>query len=127
MSTSRIDGDLNVSGNVTVGGSVLPGITRANMIQEDFAAYAVRFTDLRVWDAYQTAIGTAGSDDLGLSTGGTWGINAPYISAGDLKAAGATTRRAHGFAVVLPIAPRVDDRDLGPAQGGKHLPPRRQL
>lgn len=101
MATSRIDGDLNVSGNVTVGGSVLPGITRANMIQEDFAAYPVRFTDLRVWDAYQTAIGTAGSDDLGLSTGGTWGINAPYISAGDLKAAGATTRRAR-FLYTLP-------------------------
>lgn len=101
MAVSRIAGDLNVEGSITFGDTILPGITRSNLIQEDFAAYPVRFSDLRVWDAFGTLIGTAGSDDLGLSSGGTWSTNAPYISAGDLKSAGATTRRAR-FLITLP-------------------------
>ena len=101
MATSRIAGDLNVEGSITFGDSILPGITRSNMIQEDFAAYPVDFSDLRVWDAFGTIISSAANDDLGISTGGTFGTDAPYISAGDLKAAGATTRRAR-FLITLP-------------------------
>lgn len=101
MATVRFPEDVTISGNLQVDGSILPGITRATLIQTDFAEYGVPFATLHIWDAMQTAISTAGNDDLGLSTGGTFGTDAPYISAGDLKAAGATTRRAR-FLFTLP-------------------------
>lgn len=94
MATTRIPTDVTISGNLTVSGEILPKRPRTDLLQEDFAPFAVPITSLRIWDAFHTPISTAGSDDLGLSTGGTFGISAPYVSAGDLKAAGATTRYA---------------------------------
>lgn len=101
MAATRFPDDIQVTGSITYGGSLLPGVTRATLIQEDFAEYGIGFSDLRIFDAFQTPITTAASDDLGISTGGTYGTNAPYISAGDLKTAGATTRRAR-FLFTLP-------------------------
>jgi hypothetical protein len=101
MAATRFPDDIQVTGSITYGGSLLPGVTRATLIQEDFAEYGIGFSGLRVFDAFQTPIATAASDDLGISTGGTYGTNAPYISAGDLKTAGATTRRAR-FLFTLP-------------------------
>jgi hypothetical protein len=101
MANNRIDGNLIISGNLQVDGSRLPALARSELAQDNFAAYGVPFSLLRIWDAFQTPISTATSDDLGLSTGGTFGTNAPYITAGDLKAAGATTRRAR-FVFTLP-------------------------
>jgi len=58
-------------------------------------------TSLRVWDAIQTNLpGTAATDDLAI-IGGTFATAPPTISAGDLKAAGATTRYAR-FEMSLP-------------------------
>jgi hypothetical protein len=101
MATTRIPDDVAISGNLTVSGSILPTRPRTDLLQEDFAPYPIPFTHLRIWDAFQTPISTAASDDLGLSTGGTFGTDAPYVTAGDLKAAGATTRRAR-FIYTLP-------------------------
>jgi hypothetical protein len=101
MATNRIDGNLQVSGNLQVDGQILPAQSRSFLAQDNFANYGIPFSNLRIWDAFQTPIGTAAADDLGLSTGGTYGTNAPYISAGDLKNAGATTRRAR-FMFTLP-------------------------
>lgn len=101
MASTRIPTDVSIDGNLTVTGSILPVRPRTDLLQEDFAPFGVPITSLRVWDAFQTPIGTAGSDDLGLSTGGTYGVSAPYVSAGDLKAAGATTRYAR-FLFALP-------------------------
>lgn len=101
MANNRIDGNLIISGNLQVDGSRLPALNRSELAQDNFAAYGVPFGELRIWDAFQTPISTAASDDLGFSTGGTYGTNAPYISAGDLKAAGSTTRRAR-FIFTLP-------------------------
>jgi hypothetical protein len=57
--------------------------------------------NFRTWDALATNLpGTPASDDLGLVTG-TFGTDTPYIGTGDLKAAGATTRRA-GIIIQLP-------------------------
>lgn len=89
-----IAGDLKVAGN-------MPTRPRSNLIQEDFAQFGIRVPELRIHDAFQTPISSAASDDLGISTGGTYGTDAPYITAGDLKAAGATTRRAR-FLFTLP-------------------------
>ena len=92
-SRNMIDGDLVVTGNVQVGGSLLPPLSRASLNQEDFAEFPVPVTGWRVFDAFATSLGAAGNDDLGV-TAGTWGTGAPFITAGDLKTAGATTRRA---------------------------------
>lgn len=101
MANNRIDGNLIISGNLQVDGSRLPALARAEIAQDNFAAYGVPFSLLRVWDAFQTPIGTAGNDDLGLSTGGTYGTDAPYVTGGNMRILGATTRRAR-FVFTLP-------------------------
>jgi hypothetical protein len=47
----------------------------------------------------QTLLTTAAADDLGLTTG-TFGTAFPYVTSGDLNAAGAITRRAR---VIIPV------------------------
>lgn len=89
--TTRFPDDVDIEGNLNVRGS-LPTYPRASLLQEDFAPHAVPVAELRIWDAVQTPITTPVSDDLGL-TAGTWGTGTTYVTAGDLKAAGATTRR----------------------------------
>ena len=81
-------------GNFTVTGSILPAIARTKLAIDQSAEFVIPWTFWRVWDAMQTNLpGTAASDDLAL-IGGTFGTNAPSIQAGDLKAAGATSRYA---------------------------------
>lgn len=71
-----------------------PKIARTELAQQDEEEFVVPLTLLRVHDAYQTNLpGTAANDDLAL-VGGTLGTNAPSIQAGELKAAGSTTRYA---------------------------------
>ncbi|MHC4379131.1 MAG: hypothetical protein ACYS26_21230 [Planctomycetota bacterium] len=100
MATTNLPTDLNVQGNLTVQGT-LPSYPRASLVQDDFASYGVGLTSLRVHDAFGTALGTASADDLGIGSG-TFGTGAPYVTAGDLKAAGATTRYAR-FLFQLPV------------------------
>lgn len=77
-------------------------IGRAKLAQRSNGVLSVPLTAWRVWNALETNLpGTPASDDLGIITG-TWGSDAPYIGTGDLKAAGATTRRA---AALLPLPP----------------------
>lgn len=76
-------------------------IAHSKMAQRSAVLISINPTDWRTWDALGTNLpGTPAADDLGIVTG-TWGTDAPYIGTGDLKAAGATTRRAAGF-MVLP-------------------------
>lgn len=90
---SVIGDSLVVQGNLTVTGN-LPEITRDDLTTDQNQEYVIPFENWRVWDAFQTNLpGTAAADDLAL-IGGTFGTNAPSIQAGDLKAAGATTRYA---------------------------------
>lgn len=101
MASVRFPEDITVAGNLQLDGSLLPGLPRASLIQNDFQEYGINPALLRIHDAFASPISAAANDDLGLSTGGTYGTNAPYITAGDLKAAGATTRYAR-FLFVLP-------------------------
>lgn len=56
--------------------------------------YTIPPTVWRKWDELHTNLpGTAATDDLALVGSTTFGTDGPHISAGDLKAAGATTRR----------------------------------
>lgn len=85
-------------------------IDRSKLAQDSVQPFIVPFTDLRVWDAMATNLpATAANDDLAL-VGGTFGTAAPMVQAGDLKAAGATTRYAR-FLVRLP-AEYVDDETV---------------
>lgn len=96
--SNLLTGNTHVTGNLSVGGN-LPDIVRSDLTTET-AEYFVPWEAWRVWDAFGTNLpATAASDDLGL-VGGTFGTNAPSIQAGDLKAAGATTRYARAVMCV---------------------------
>tara|TARA_R110002126_G_scaffold50849_1_gene139759 strand:+ start:1790 stop:2416 length:627 start_codon:yes stop_codon:yes gene_type:complete len=100
MATS-ID-NLTIAGTLRIKEDGVSSQTRATILRQDAnAVFPINLTSLRVWDAYQTSLpGTAATDDLAL-VGGTFGTAPPTVSAGDLKALGATTRYAR-FQVVLP-------------------------
>lgn len=84
MATQRLDGDVQITGSLTVTGNYNGPINRTNIIVGDSATYALPLQDFRVWDAFQTALGTAGNDDLGI-TAGTFGTGCPYLTGGDQK------------------------------------------
>ena len=74
---------------------------RSDLAQDDLAAFPIPLSALRVWDAPQTNIpDTPASDDLGLVYN-TFGTAGPTVETGDLKTAGATTRRV-GFQIAVP-------------------------
>lgn len=83
-------------------GTLSPPISRANALAlSELQPFPIPLTDFRVWDALQTLLpGTPSSDDLGL-VGGTFGTGTPSVRSEDLKAAGATNKRAR-FLVQLP-------------------------
>jgi len=90
--TLSVPSNLDVQGNLQVRGT-MPTIARSTLEQDNFAVFTVPLTDCRVWDAVATVLsGTAASDDLALTTG-TWGTAGPFLSTGDVKALGTTTRR----------------------------------
>lgn len=97
-----LTGDHIIQGNLTVTGTLLPALARIKLATDQSAAHLIPWEAWRVWDAFQTNLpGTAATDDLAL-IGGTFGTNAPSIQAGDLKAAGSTTRRARCVVWVPP-------------------------
>lgn len=101
MPQNTFDGDVIVNGQIRA--SSLQGpLARTNIIGENAAVYEVPFTDMRVWDAYQTLLPAIGAaDDLGLATG-TFASSLPYLKTQDLNAAGAVTEYAR-FMFTLPV------------------------
>jgi hypothetical protein len=110
-----IEGNLYVAGRITADSMTLPddavtnasvhasaAIARSKLAQDTLKAYPINFTDLRVWDAFQTNLpGTSAADDLGLY-GGTFATDAPLVRTYDVKNAGAVTLYAR-FMVRIPI------------------------
>ena len=94
--------DVRISGTLSIKESGVSAQTRLTILKQDaLAIFPVRFTGLRVWDAFHTNLpGTAAADDLAL-IGTTFGTTAPVVTAGDCKALGATSRYAR-FMVELP-------------------------
>lgn len=89
----------------SIGGTTLSGnaeILHSQMRQRVLQAFPVPWTQFRVWDAWHTnPVGTAGTDDLALSTGALTASGAAgTINAGDCKNLGATTRRIACFVQV---------------------------
>jgi len=78
-------------------------IARSKLAQDSLLEYNVPLTALRVHDAAATLLpGTAANDDLALIEGSSgFGVDPLQLDAGDLKAAGATTRYAR-FSVAIP-------------------------
>ncbi len=85
---------LRVTGLLQHANNINPAIAVTNLAQQNLQEYVIDLTRFRIHDAFNTNLpGTAADDDLAL-VGGTLGTNAPSIQAGDLKAAGATSRHA---------------------------------
>lgn len=82
--TATVNASIPVVATVT-------GFTRTDLTQEDYVAEQIEDPALRLSTAYETPITTPAGANLGL-TAGVFGTGCPYITAGDLKAAGATTR-----------------------------------
>ena len=111
---NRIDSDVRVDGTVTAEALSLNtasitntmcsnsmALARAKLAQDTLQPFTIPLTAMRVHDAMATVLpGTAATDDLGLDSG-TIGTEHPHLTAGDLKAAGATTRHAR-FLVPIP-------------------------
>lgn len=97
---SQID-SLTISQTLTCSETAISPQLRSSILrQTDNAVFPIPLADLRVWDAYGTNLpATAAADDLGL-VGGTFGTAPPMVQAGDLKAAGATTRYARVQVIV---------------------------
>ena len=78
-------------------------IARTSLAQDNLKPYSLDFTSFRVHDAIQTNLpATAATDDLAIFEGsGGFGTDPIQLDAGDLKAAGATTRYAR-FKAVIP-------------------------
>ena len=67
---------------------------RGKITQTVLAKYPISLFSFRVHNDIESDLGgTPAADDLGIK-GDTFGTNGPYLSAGDLKSAGATTRYA---------------------------------
>lgn len=97
---NRFSGNSNFEGDVSIGGTLSPPISRSGLLQENLAVYPIPWTFFRVWDAQQTNLpGTGASDDLEL-TGGTFATGVPSIQTGDVK--NATTTRYARFQIQLP-------------------------
>jgi hypothetical protein len=97
-----VTGKATFNGKINASNDALTAQTRATVLQQDAnVRFPIDLTTLCVWDAVHTPLpGTAAADDLAL-VGGTFGTAPPTVQAGDLKAAGATTRYAR-FAVIVP-------------------------
>lgn len=91
---ARFTEDVTFAAAVKCSDTAVSPQTRATILNQDvLVPFPIPFTSMRVWDAVQTLIpGTAANDDLGF-VGTTFGSVGPTVTAGDLKAAGATTRR----------------------------------
>ncbi len=76
-------------------------LTRAVMVQEALQPVPIPLTDAKIWDAPSTPLtDTPAADDLGV-VDNTFLSAAPTIETGDLKNAGATTRKCR-FRVPVP-------------------------
>jgi hypothetical protein len=92
---TSLPGDLVVAGNIRLNGTLSPPVSKGNILAlAELQSFPVPLTDFRVWDAMHTPLsGTPATDDLGL-VGGTFGTNTPSLRSEDLKALGATNKRA---------------------------------
>lgn len=97
MSTTKLD-SLYVSSQIQAQSYV--NLHRSGFRLSELDSYPVDLQSLRIWDAFQTLLGTAGTDDLGI-TAGVFGTGCPNVTAGDVKTTSGT-RYARTF-IQLPM------------------------
>jgi len=86
-------GDTLVQGDLTLLGSLLPGLSRSSLVQAT-ERHKISLENFRIHDAFQTTLpGTSSSNDLAL-VGGTFATNSPSLQTADLKTAGSTSNYA---------------------------------
>lgn len=98
MSTTRIDGDVQITGQLNVAGTITAPIPRANIVLESAQALAIPLVEWRRWDDFGSLLPTgAVADDLGLING-AFSTFVPILRSLDLNALGAF--QAYARAVV---------------------------
>ena len=101
MARTSFGDSIFVPGDITYSGSLVPGVTRADIAQQDLQPYSVPVTRMRVHDNLSSLLpSTAAADDLGID-GATFGTNSPSLITSDSKAA-STTQYAR-FQFELPV------------------------
>jgi hypothetical protein len=105
MASSILRVDEAIIGEISASTWNISNISRSKLMQDVSQVYEIPISSFRVWDAFQTSLGAAGNDDLGVATG-TFGSNPPYITTGDVKNVTNTSRCAR---VVFTLPPEYDD------------------
>lgn len=83
--------------------AILGDVARSSITQQDLVSYPIAIGEFRVWDAPSTvAVAATGANDDLAVVYNTFLTAAPTIETGDLKNAGATTRKV-GFQFQLPV------------------------
>ena len=101
MARTNFGDSIFVPGDITYSGSLVPGVTRADIAQQDLQPYSVPVTRMRVHDNLSSLLpSTAAADDLGID-GATFGTNSPSLITSDSKAA-STTQYAR-FQFEMPV------------------------
>lgn len=90
-------GDINVPGQVTAT-RLVGALAKSQLDSDSNSIFAIPLTSFRVWDAFQTLLGTAGADDLGITTG-AFGTAMPYLTTSDMsnEAGNPTTQYARAL------------------------------
>lgn len=88
MARTDFQGSIFVPGDITLSGNVVPGISRASIVQEDLQEYGISFTAMRIHDNLSGLLpATASGDDFGLD-GETYATETPFLVSAN---AGSTT------------------------------------
>lgn len=99
---TQTDEDFLSKGVITARQGFEGPMARQNLITDSLVAHPIYPHQLRVWDAFQTGIATAGTDDLGVLAG-AFGTGCPYVTAGDQNGVASSTRYAR-FSYQLPVS-----------------------
>jgi hypothetical protein len=78
MASNIFPGDVLIQGALTVTNGISGSLARTGLVSEALTNVGIPLTNFRVWDAFQTLLGTAGSDDMGIGTG-AFGTGLPYL------------------------------------------------
>lgn len=87
---NNFDGDLTVKGKTYSRQGFEGPMDRSQIITVSDTAFPLELSGFRVHDAFQTPLGAAAADDLGIN-GGAFGTNCPHLRTVDLNGLGATT------------------------------------
>ena len=101
---NSISGDLSISGDCRIGGSITPAKAKSAILQQESAqAFPIPLTDFRTFDAMGTPLPSAGTqaDDLWL-VGGTHGTNTPTLQSDDHDSEGSPQKCYGRVLVQLP-------------------------